>query len=541
MVEDALRETIGPVQTESDQVLELGENGQTKVFVFKSHFDPGTFYNPDGTLKIFLPDANQNIVQVVQQQPAVAKAELQIKVTADAELPNDPHFSSRGSWGQQHDDQWALHRVGFSPIKPDGSSAWPKRWLAEDRRLTPVVVAVIGGGVDHRHPELQGRIWINFKETPFDGVDDDNNGYVDDIYGWNFKEGSGDVMDYGGHDTHIAGVIGARWNNGIGMAGVNPAALIMPLKVANYLGEGDTISVAQAIRYAVDHGARVINISYTGDQHSHIFQLAVAYAVSQGVLVVAAAGNQDQDADERGVAGARGVFTVAGTTVEGKRVGFSNWGQPVDIASPAMDVLGLRASGTDFLHFFDENPDYKPGTAIVGKDRDLYRAGGTSFGTPLVAGTASLLWSLEPELTLEQVKNKLLMGAEDIETPGWDQFTGAGLLNAKKAIEADPDHFLHTRIARLEAVTQDGKTAVRVHGRAVGTAFSGRWLQIGFGEASGRDEWVTAKYDKQTVANGVLGTIPISKFDRAGVWTVRVLVQDQQKTVRQSRARLDLN
>ena len=530
-----------PSSTTVQAALNLGESGKTPVTIFATEFlNASDLYNPDGTLKIVEVDVDKKLKSVQAANPVVAWIGGQVTLGATVATPNDPHYQAKGSWQQAYPDQWAIRRVGFTPIDETRSSAWPSQWSEKRPGLTPCIVAVIGSGIDFLHPDLAGQVWRNPKEDPLNGKDDDQNGYVDDVVGWDFRGRTSDVTDYGGHDTHVAGVIGAKWNNGQGIAGINPAARIMALKVANYLGESDSLTVAEAIKYAVDHGARVINLSYAGPRPGHIFQLAVDYAVSKGVLVVGAAGNEGEDAAGLVVAGTRGVLTVAATSMNDKRVGFSNWGQPIDIAAPGLDVLSLRARASDFLLYFGQNPDYEAGTSVVGKQQDLYRAGGTSFAAPIVAGVASLLWSMEPELTLQQVRNKLLMSAEDIETPGWDQYTGVGLLNAKKAMEADPDYYLFARISKLSAARRNGQMFVDVQGQAEGSQFTGRWLQIGFGEEPGKDDWGTVGHSKEPIQDGLLGSIPISRFDRTGVWMVRLLAQDERQLVRQSRARLDL-
>jgi subtilisin family serine protease len=257
------------------------------------------------------------------------------------------------------------------------------------------------------------------------------------------------------------------------------------------------------------------------------------------VLVVVAAGNQAADAAARGPAGNRGVLTVAGTTTEDKRAAFSNWGQPVDLAAPAMDVLSLRARGTDFLLYVGENPDYVAGAGVVGRDKDLYRASGTSFAAPLVSGTASLILSLRPGLTAQQVQRMLIMGADDVELPGWDQYTGAGRLNAVRSLQADPNYELYARISGVVPQRQGNQISVQVRGQAAGTQFEDRSLQIGFGETPA--EWTTVASERTPVTDdGPLGIIPMSRFNRRGIWTIRLLVRDARKAERQGRAQLNL-
>ena len=476
----------------------------------------------------------------VASRDDVLLAELALPRGAEASaVPNDPHFSQRGSWGQRHADQWALHRIGFTPLGGQRESAWPANLETQRYVLPRTTVAVIGSGVDYTHPELLGRMWVNEREIR-NGKDDDGNGYVDDVFGWNFRDDSSDVMDYGGHDTHVAGVIAARWHSDRGIAGINPMACIMALKVADLFGNTDSAAISQAILYAVDHGARVINLSYGGDQLSQAERLAIDYAAERGVLVVAAAGNQAVDNTSRGLAGASGVLTVATTAVEGDRAGFSNWGQAVEIAAPGLDILSLRARDTDFLLYVGDNESYRSGQAIVGEDGELYRAGGTSFSAPLVCGVASLLWSIDPGLTADQVRRKLIMSADDIDVPGWDQNTGAGLLNARAALAADPDQYL---VARLTSVAPgprvDGVPSVDVAGAVRGSGQVHVRVQIALGEDPADDEWRTV-FETDGEAAGVIHRIPATEFNRPGTWTVRLRVNDENDAVSQSRARLTL-
>jgi subtilisin family serine protease len=446
---------------------------------------------------------------------------------------NDTHYTATGSWGESYPDQWALRRIGFDV--PAGPSAWPDEGAA----LSECVVAVIGSGVDWTHPELQGRMWTNIGEDPWNGVDDDHNGFVDDLFGWNFRDHSSDVLDTGGHDTHVAGVIAARTGNGYGIAGINPAARIMALKAANHLGQADAISVMHAIRYAVHNGARIINISYGGARSSPLEQQAIEYAASHGVLVIAASGNQGADTAGQAYVSSPNVLTVAGADTENVRAGFSNWGQPVDLAAPAMDVLSLRARGTDFLLYTGDNPDYTSGTAIVGRSRDLYRASGTSFAAPLVAGVASLVWSMHPELTAVEVRNRLLMSATDLDVPGFDQNTGAGLVNAVRALDDSSQSLLLPRIATVSLARRDGRTVVSITGSLESSTPSNTWLQVAFGDQPAATDWKTISTASWPAGVSTIEqSIPAAEFSRPGIWSIRVLAQDRSKVIRQARATL---
>jgi len=468
-------------------------------------------------------------------EPNVRFAEAALPREAEASPPNDPYFSARGSWGQEYQDQWAMQRIGFDVARKSAA------WNALDKRKSRVIVAVLGSGVDWTHPELLNQVWLNMDEDPANGVDDDGNGLVDDFFGWNFRDDSKDVMDHGGHDSHVAGVIAARSNNKFGIAGINPHARIMSLKVANFTGQADSINISRAIFYAVDSGARVINISYGGAKPSRIEQRAIDYAVSNNVLVVVAAGNKSSDASKYALASCQGVLTVAGTTVKDTRAPFSNWGQAVDLSAPAMDVLGLRARDTDFLLYTGDSPDYDSGSGILGEGENFYRASGTSFAAPLVAGAASLLRSSRPELSAQQVKQMLIMSAQDVETPGWDQFTGSGVLSIAQAVTADPDYFLFAQISQVKAVRKENKISIQVLGKASGSSLAKHQLQVGFGASPADSDWMTVSTGEKAVSDGRLGILPLTRFNRKGVWTIRLLVTDKQGKSRQARATLNLN
>ncbi len=458
---------------------------------------------------------------------------------AEVLTPGDPNFTSRGAWGQRHADQWALHRIGLTPQEEDSteSTGWLPMMAANRYALAPVTVAVIGSGVDYAHPDLITRMWVNHDEI-INGEDDDHNGYVDDVFGWNFRDGSPDVMDFGGHDTHVAGIIAAEWN-GYGIVGINPCARIMALKAADMFGQTDSAAISQAIFYAVDNGARVINISYSGEDASVLEQLAIQYAVDHGVLVVAAAGNQASDTSERAIAGYAGVLTVASMSVDGERAGFSNWGQDVDITAPGMDILSLRSHNTDFLSYVGDNANYQTGHAVVGDHRDLYRAGGTSFSAPMVSGVASLLWSMDPGLSVHDIRRKLLMSAEDLDVPGWDQNTGAGLLNARRALAHNPGEYV---IARLTAVVagpvQNDIPTVEVQGVALASGEFITRVQIVLGERPTEDKWQTV-FETSEELGGMLTQIPATRFNQPGVWSLRVLVTADDE-VRESRGALNI-
>ncbi len=450
------------------------------------------------------------------------------------EPPADPHFVAKGSWGQEWADQWGLHRVGLTP---DADSAW--------RRVTgeaEVVVAVIDTGLDWHHLDFSPRnLWRNPGEVPGNGVDDDGNGYVDDVIGWDFYGDDGKPWDHDGHGTFVAGILAATWNNGAGIAGINPRARIMVLKALNNFGHSRASYVAEAIAYAADHGARVINLSVGGPGTTEVEREAIRYAWRKGAVVVVAAGNQSVDTRDYGLASVPEALVVAATDFRDQRAPFSNWGAQVDLAAPGIDILSLRARRTDLMRDLP-GVDYQPGAAYVGADRRYYRTSGTSFAAPIVAGIASLLLTQNPELTHEEVVRILLHSARDVETPGVDQYTGYGLVDARAALAhlaEKPAYFVTARIRDVEVARRDGRQVVRVLGTADADGFRRAWLELGAGREPTAWRRLGAELD-EPVRDGVLGEVPAREFAGSPLWQLRLVTEHRDGSRREARFELDL-
>ncbi|MFQ5562442.1 MAG: S8 family peptidase [Parvularculaceae bacterium] len=446
--------------------------------------------------------------------------------------PNDPYFNAEGSWGQSYPDQWALKRIGLDETS---NSAW--RLLG--RRPSPVVIAVIDTGLDWNHADISwDQIWKNAGEKPDNGIDDDGNGFVDDVIGWDFYGDGNKPWDHDGHGTFVTGLIAADSNNETGIAGINPHARIMVLKALNNFGHSRASYLAEALVYAADNGARIVNMSVGGKGLTPTERDAVNYATSKGVFIVVAAGNEAVRTEEFGVAGLDNVMTVATTGLEDKRELFSNWGQSVDLAAPGIDILSLRARRTDFMA---GNPDieYKPGAAYVGPDKRYYRASGTSFSAPIVTGVASLLLSKNPSLTNGELYRILTQSARDIETSGVDQFTGYGIVDARAALKADPEFFVVAAIADVRIVQAGAGQAVEVLGVANANRFARAELFLGAGEEP--TEWKSVgEALTDPVEDGVLGRIPAAAFAGSPVWVVRLVTTHANGKTREARYQIDL-
>jgi len=269
--------------------------------------------------------------------------------------------------------QWHLNQV-------NAQAAWDLVGDASD-----VVIAIIDNGVDLDHPDLYPILWTNTAERNGQaGLDDDQNGYVDDVYGWNAYDGNGNPnapvnVTSRDHGTHCAGIAAAAHNNRIGVSGVAPGARIMAIRA----GRGNQISNAvEGLIYAADNGANVISMSFSGGSESVFEYDAIRYAIASGAVLVAASGNEGS-VQASYPAAYPGVIAVAATDIDNRVAGFSNTGSWVDIAAPGVDILSTVIDGYGYNT-------------------------GTSMATPLVAGIVALILAMEPDASPEQVKSRLL-------------------------------------------------------------------------------------------------------------------------------------
>lgn len=339
---------------------------------------------------------------------AVALLEPDFAITSAA-LPSDPSF----------DQLWGLRNMGQSGGVAGADIRAESAWTTTTGSRG-VVVAVIDTGVDYTHPDLAANIWTNPREIADDGIDNDGNGYVDDVRGWDFANGDADPMDDHSHGTHVAGTIGATGANGVGVTGVSWQVSIMPLKFMSGAGRGTTSSAIAAINYATlmrrDFGINVVatNNSWGGSGASLALQASIAAGGRAGILFVAAAGNSASDNDFAPSYPASfadpTVIAVAASDRSNKLAPFSNVGATsVDLVAPGASIYSTLPGGSYGWY------------------------SGTSMATPYVTGTIALLSAAAPRASADDLRAAILGGARPVTAFAGKVATG-GLLDATAAL-----------------------------------------------------------------------------------------------------------
>lgn len=363
--------------------------------------------------------------------------------------PDDPYYGN----------QWYLGK-----IKAD--SAWDKISASPD-----IVIAVIDSGIDINHPDLKDNIWTNPKEIAANGLDDDHNGFIDDGRGWDFANNVPDPTpkfspgwtEAGvAHGTMVAGIIAARGNNNEGVAGVTWRAQIMALKALNDKGEGKVSDVIRAIDYAINNGADIINLSFVSFNYSEALQEAIRRAHDAGLIIVAAAGN-DQASGEGynidktpiypacydGDQGENMVIGVAATDALDQKAHFSSYGYHcVDLTAPGISFFNATTPGS-----------------IPNDPNRLYDGywSGTSLAAPLVSATLALIEQANPELSRREVVNILFATTDNVSrlNPNYPGQLGNGRLNVDRAVEMAKEE-LYSRIGRLIVIPATGQKEIKI-------------------------------------------------------------------------------
>lgn len=340
-----------------------------------------------------------------------------------ANLSNDPQFNRQ--W--HYDNTGANTPYGMGKGLVDADIDAPEAWEVSTGSRS-VIVAVLDTGVDYNHEDLKDNLWKNPGETGTDdsgndkstnGIDDDENGFIDDFRGWDFVGNDNDPFDDHGHGTHTAGTIGAVGNNKIGVTGINWKVSLVPLQIFDSSGSGDLLGAMGALEYATKMKFPITNNSWGGGDYSAVFEELLKLNRDAGSLFVAAAGNNGSDNDTNpfypASYGMDNVISVAATNHRDEIASFSNYGKTsVHLAAPGDGVYSTHVWG----YYFES---------------------GTSMASPHVAGAAALVKSVWPNLTYSEIKNKILESVDEIVNPSFVGKTASGgRLNVARAVGGVP-------------------------------------------------------------------------------------------------------
>jgi subtilisin family serine protease/subtilisin-like proprotein convertase family protein len=388
------------------------------------HFEEAAIDRHLGTSGTFLVTSDTattaQLLAATRQIPGVRFAEPNFVHTLDtlasetkstsgaslASTPNDPDFS----------DLWGLSQPNDADI--DAPEAW------DISTGSGVIVAVIDTGIDYNHPDLADNVWVNAGEIPGDGIDNDNNGFVDDIHGWDPRNGDGDPMDGHSHGTHVAGTIAAVGNNGTGVVGVAYDAQVMGIKIFDDSGSTTDAAIIEGINYVTEMRLRgenivVSNNSWGGGPFGQAERAAIEAHNNAGILFAAAAGNDygnnnDSNPHYPSNYNLPGIVSVASSNSSDGASSFTNYGPTtVDLAAPGSDILSTVPGG---------GYGYK---------------GGTSMATPHVSGVIALINSVAPGISTADAKAALLDSVDLVSafgSGGSDPVLTGGRLNAYQAI-----------------------------------------------------------------------------------------------------------
>ncbi len=439
------------------------------------------------------------------------------------QAPNDPFYHSAGSWGQPYADLWALPKLNVE-------DAWAFS------HGEGIVVAVVDSGIDPLHPELAGRMWVN----PEEQGQGPPNGYPGDTMGWDFVGNDNDPEDEFGHGTHMAGIIAAESDNGIGIAGVAPAAGLMAVRVMDAYGKGTSSRIAAGIVYAVDNAAQVITVSsgcVSRCPRDPLVEEAVRHAAAKGAIVVVSAGNRGDDLafySPQNMTDPRPIV-VSSTDELDQRESFGNGGLYVDlaapgggrnptppVASPVSNILSLAASVCSPLLCVDP---YLVGSPYL-------RRAGTSMSAAYVSGVVALLLARDPLPNPQSVRERLFGNVQDLGPTGYDAMFGWGRLTGLNTV-ADLRRYI---LARIVAPSSGQRVSglVRIVGAADARTFSS--YEISVGQGASPTTW-------QTTGVALVGSkTPQGDLGRwnaeglaPGTWTIRLVVRDTLGSSRESR------
>lgn len=436
--------------------------------------------------------------------------------------------------------QWNLQRIGIE-------KAW-KISLGEG-----VAVGIIDTGIDFAHKDLKDNIWINAQEDinkngtfdpwfvsetrngisgDFDGIDNDGNGFTDDVIGYDFVDQDlfniGDAairdplpIDEQGHGTQCAGIVAARANNSIGTAGIAPKARLVSLRAFDASGNGEEDDIAAAIVYAALNGTKVLNMSFGDIVESPLVKDAVRFAYESGVVMCASSGNDNQQLTRllrRFPASYGEVIAVGATTDKDLAGAFSSYGSYIGLSAPGVGI---------------------PTTRVGNKYNTSFQ--GTSAAAPHAAGVVALLLSANSKLSPEDIRGILVSTCDDLGTSGWDERYGAGLINASKALEnAKKTLFTIEYPQQGQAFNRNKTPKIQVSGSTLLPLFQYSELFYTIGDANEKTVWTQiGQRRNERIMSSTLGDLEISQLQDTS-YTLRLVAHLTNGNTVERRVRIDL-
>ncbi|MFC1540536.1 S8 family serine peptidase, partial [Candidatus Margulisiibacteriota bacterium] len=352
------------------------------------------------------------LVEVYRNNPLVEIVEPNFIRYPLVTIPNDVYFSL----------QWGLSNINA-----------PLGWGIE-RGDNSVIIAVLDTGIDFDHPDLTNKYWINSGEIYGDGYDNDENGYDDDRFGWDFIDDDALPWDLNGHGTHVSGIAAAESNNNVGIAGVSWNCSVMPVRVLSTSGGGPLLAELLGIYYAADNGADVINLSLGSSSESSLENDAIQYARDMGCVIIAAAGNNGDSSDHY-PASCNNVISVGAVDQNDNKSSYSNYNSMVDVCAPGGEENVLHDPDA-ILSTLPTYSYYIRTLYGYYYDYDFFQ--GTSMAAPFVSGMAALIFSQNPTWPNTQVENRIFSSVDDLGDAGRDDYYGYGRINLLKALNDPP-------------------------------------------------------------------------------------------------------
>jgi subtilisin family serine protease len=419
-----------------------------------------------------------DMVARYRQSGEVELADLDVVLTACTQ-PNDPRLANG--------DQWHLNNFGQSDGVFDADMDAVEAW-SNLNSASNVIVAFVDSGLRVTHQDIAANLWINPGEIPGNGIDDDGNGAIDDVHGINAGGssgfGSGNLTDNFGHGTHVAGILGAVGNNGLGVSGVAWGVKIMPCRFLDDTGRGTLSDLTECLAYAKTNGANVINCSFEiselelGPQSFMMMSNAFWSLRDAGIVVVAAAGNSGFDTDALRIYPAcfaiDNIISVMASSRSDTYLGYNYGATTIDLAAPGFEILST---------YFRSDSDY-------------YSMSGTSMAAPCVAGAAALILAKFPHLTPQQVINRILGTVDKVPDFASKCVTG-GRLNLARALSGGFTMLPGT----YSWIPTNGMTSLTLTDNGVSAA-----QQLGFSFRYSGKEYTNL----HVAANGLLGFVNLS-------------------------------